>query len=274
MIYGLRTRIVGLAFVNPKSKIVNSTGLRLLLAFSLLWIVPALACGSFAPRPTPEPTETPPTEVEGPVVVEEPTAPAVEPTATLIPTPEPTEAPVTETADGLAVGVPAFISAPNGLNLRGQPTISGAQVTRLNTDARVSILAGPEEADGYTWWRLDDGDGNIGWAAERDDDTVWISPVGGIATSGANNSDSDDSDDGASSGERVRVTVAELSVRAQPSTESTLITRVREGATFNVVDGPQEGNGYTWLRIRSDDGAIEGWAADGGGGVTWLTPIE
>ncbi len=264
--------------VNPKSKIVNSAGLRLFLAFSLLWLVPALACGSFAPRPTPEPTATLVIEVEQPIVVEEPTAPATEPTATLIPTPETTEPTETEStavgANGLGIGVAAFISAPNGLNLRGQPTTSGAQVTRLNTDTRVSILAGPEEADGYTWWRLDDGDGNIGWAAERDNDTEWISPVGGIATSGANNSDTTDSDDSASSGGRVRVTVAELSVRAQPSTESTLITRVREGATFSVVDGPREGNGYTWLRIRSGDGAIEGWAADGGGGVTWLTPIE
>ncbi|MCB0186822.1 MAG: hypothetical protein KDE31_21290, partial [Caldilineaceae bacterium] len=40
----------------------NSLALRLITLLSMLWLVPALACGSFAPRPTPTPTNVVPSE--------------------------------------------------------------------------------------------------------------------------------------------------------------------------------------------------------------------
>ena len=50
--------------------------------------------------------------------------------------------------------------------------------------------------------------------------------------------------------------------------------RANPGDQFTVMAGPQEANGYTWFQIRSDDGAIEGWAADGTGAERWISPLE
>ena len=36
-----------------------------------------------------------------------------------------------------------------------------------------------EEADGYTWWQVDDGTGNVGWVAEGTKDDPWLSPERG-----------------------------------------------------------------------------------------------
>ncbi|OUC04951.1 hypothetical protein RY27_30220, partial [Litorilinea aerophila] len=75
-------------------------------------------------------------------------------------------------------------------------------------------------------------------------------------------------------GDRVVVTTAQLSVRALPGTDGALLTRVNQGQEFTVLAGPQSANGYTWYQIRSDDGTVEGWAADGDGTTRWLSPLE
>jgi hypothetical protein len=33
-------------------------------------------------------------------------------------------------------------------------------------------------------------------------------------------------------------------------------------------------DGFVWYQIRSDDGGIEGWAADGDDNKRWLSPLE
>ena len=38
--------------------------------------------------------------------------------------------------------------------------------------------------------------------------------------------------------------------------------------------GPQAADGYFWYQIRSEDGQVEGWAADGSEGERWLSPLE
>jgi len=66
----------------------------------------------------------------------------------------------------------------------------------------------------------------------------------------------------------------QLSVRLTPGTNAELVARVNPGDQFTIMAGPQEASGYTWYQIRSDDGAIEGWAADGSGSERWLSPLE
>ena len=38
--------------------------------------------------------------------------------------------------------------------------------------------------------------------------------------------------------------------------------------------GPQPAGGFTWYQIRSDNGSILGWAADGDDTSRWLSPLE
>ena len=54
----------------------------------------------------------------------------------------------------------------------------------------------------------------------------------------------------------------ELNVRNLPGLiDSTILFRAPEGTSFQVIDGPQQADGFTWWRIRDRDIQVEGWAA-------------
>lgn len=263
----------------------SSAGVRVLLGLSILWLAPTLACGSFAPRPTPTPSPAA-TPVDLAVATTE--TPTPQPTALLIvdDTPVPqtggaitdtntatdttgvtiaTAAPVpTPAANVLGVGNQARVTAPNGLNLRAAATTGGNLIVQLATGQVVTILDGPISADGYTWWRLDDGAGNVGWAVQGDGETEFISPQLGEAQA---------VDRAPRVGERVVISI-QVSVRSLPSTSADLLTYATQGQEFSVLAGPQSADGYNWYQIRSDDGTIEGWAAEGDGTTRWISPLE
>ncbi|MBW7881175.1 MAG: SH3 domain-containing protein [Caldilineaceae bacterium] len=252
----------------------RSWKLRLLFATSLIWAAPALACGSFAPRPTPTPT-LPPIETNvapateatplidfnaTPAAVAAVETPTPEATATFTPTPVPGTA--------LSIGQPARVVAPNGLNMRAEASTEADLVRYLPAKLKVTIVDGPTSADGYTWWKLDDGEGNIGWAVDNDGETELLSPRLG---------EPEPVDRAPRVGDRVVVTMSsggQLSVRLTPGTDAELVTRVNIGDQFTVTGGPQQASGYTWYQIRSDDGSVEGWAADGDASERWLSPLE
>jgi len=258
---------------SPRGKLTRKWQLRALLAISLIWLGPTVACGSFAPRPTPTPT--PPVIETVAVAPVTPTplislsntpvpsvagdAPVSEPTATFTPTALPGSA--------LSIGQPARVTAPTGLNMRDQPSSSGQLLLLLATNLKVSVLEGPTEAEGFRWWKVDDGQGNVGWVADSDGETEWLSPRMGEAQP---------VDRSPRVGDRVQMTMSsgQLSVRVTPGADAELVVRVNPGDQFTVMGGPQEADGYTWYQIRSDDGAVEGWAADGDGTERWLSPFE
>lgn len=252
---------------------------RLLIAFSLVWLGPTLACGSFAPRPTPSPTpaatpappagalpaETPTPAIQeaAPVVEAAPTiAPLVVPTATVA---APPAAPLG--GNVLAVGQPARVTAPNGLNMRDRASSAGTLIIQLGTGQRVTVLEGPAQAEGFTWWRVDDGAGRSGWVAQGDAETQWLNAQVG---------EPQPANRAPRVGERVVVAAAagQLSVRATPGTGAVLMTQVNAGSQFTVLAGPQSVDGFSWFQIRSDDGSVEGWVADGDGTNRWLSPLE
>ncbi|MCB0098556.1 MAG: SH3 domain-containing protein, partial [Caldilineaceae bacterium] len=244
--------------------------LRMLALLALIWLLPTLACGSFQPRPTP--TFTPiPIEDNNTAGAQETLQPTVTPTLILAPsftetpTPTPTftETPVPGSA--LAVGQPARVTAPNGLNLRSQASSGGQLIIQLGTGQLVTILEGPVETEGYTWWRLEDGQGNSGWAADGDGETEWLSPRVGEAQPVSRLPQV---------GDRVLVTMdagIQLTIRALPGRDAPLVTRVDPGTQFTVINGPQTVGGLNWYQIRSDDGRLEGWAAAGDGNNRWLS---
>jgi uncharacterized protein YgiM (DUF1202 family) len=149
--------------------------------------------------------------------------------------------------------------------MRDQPSPDGTLVIHLGTGVRVTVMEGPESAADYTWWKVDDGQGNTGWVAERDAETEWLSPQLGEPRV---------VDRPPRVGDRVEVTTDELSVRVVPGTDTQIVRRVNLGSQFTVLAGPQSANGYTWYQIRSDDGATEGWVADGDSETRWLSPLE
>jgi len=54
--------------------------------------------------------------------------------------------------------------------------------------------------------------------------------------------------------------VGGLNLRVQPSTGATVVITVKEGSSLVVLEGPQEGGGFTWWKLRTTDGK-EGWGA-------------
>jgi len=98
-----------------------------------------------APTATPSPPATP-------------TPPAV--TATPIAPPLPVEGTV-------AVGVYVQIrgTGGDGLRLRAQPGLEAPILGLAKEDEVLQVAEGPQEADGYTWWRLEAPNGTRGgWA--------------------------------------------------------------------------------------------------------------
>lgn len=249
------------------------------LLLSLLWLIPALACGSFAPRPTPTPTVVTPNEpfaatAESGNADASPTTALVVTPASLIPTstPEPiptptfTVTPVPGTA--LQAGQQARVTAPAGLNVRSIASSGGTLIIQLGTGQLVTVVEGPTNAENFTWWRIDDGQGNVGWAADGDGETEWLSPQVG---------EPQPVNRAPQVGDRVVVSMpnnGQLSVRAVPGTGAALLTRVNNGQQLTIFDGPEQAGGFTWYRVRSDNGQVEGWAAAGDGEDRWLRPIE
>lgn len=59
------------------------------------------------------------------------------------------------------------------LPLRQDPTSASSVLEDLRAGSRVTVLAGPEYADGYLWWNIESATGTRGWSVEA---------VGGIQT--------------------------------------------------------------------------------------------
>lgn len=64
-----------------------------------------------------------------------------------------------------------------GVRLRFGPGLNYATIRIATDDEVVLVLGGPESADGYQWWRLQDTLGNVGWAADE-----FLSPVAAPAS--------------------------------------------------------------------------------------------
>jgi hypothetical protein len=106
-----------------------------------------------------------------------PSAPV--PTRTpLFPTPTPTPSP-TAASTQLRVGGQAQVANTGGNNLRGRkaPKLSAAPTAAFKEGEQVTILEGPVDADGYTWWRVE-GKGGTGWSAQQSKEgVVWLQPI-------------------------------------------------------------------------------------------------
>lgn len=66
----------------------------------------------------------------------------------------------------LAVGGTATVTE-DGLNVRASASTSAEVVTTLAQGQQVSIIGGPEDADGFSWWQVQLDDGTQGWVASQ-----------------------------------------------------------------------------------------------------------
>ncbi len=144
------------------------------------WLVPTGWTDELPPLSGPTPTATPTSVAPEATPVLTPTltptaAPEITPTVTPVLTP-------TATPEGgipsPTVGGQARITTKyQFVNLRAEPGLDTDVIIQLEDGTIVTILEGPEEANDISWWKVDDGEGNIGWAAERVGPEVLLVPI-------------------------------------------------------------------------------------------------
>ncbi|MGD2040699.1 MAG: SH3 domain-containing protein [Anaerolineae bacterium] len=141
--------------------------LIILLCVGLVLIIRAIRGSSEGtPTPTARPTATRAAPATNTVVIIQPTTAEGEtPTPTVVlPVGDATAPPTfTEIAPGAPVEV--YNTAGAGLNLRAQASTSGRVVLNVKDGTALTVTEGPEEANGYTWWKVETADGTEGWGA-------------------------------------------------------------------------------------------------------------
>lgn len=150
--------------------------LVLILIGVLLTTKSGVVAGLFATRtPTALPTRR--------ATPTSPFLPTFTPTRVL-PTDTATPAPPTNTPRpapvALAKDVLAKVTPPEGIKLkvRDGASTAGKVLGELDVNTQVTIVDGPTDANGITWWKVDDGKGLSGWSAEGVGGVKYLVPVG------------------------------------------------------------------------------------------------
>lgn len=170
------------------------------------------------------------------------------PTPTVAPSSTPTSTPL---GDGRAIGSTMRTVAP-ALNMRQAPSTTATIIGVLPRDTVATILAGPQNANGYTWYQVSTNAGT-GWVAGD-----YLVPDAGTAVPTATRTATLPA--GAFvTGDQVYVNTDFLNMRASPSTTAAVLTVLSQNTTGTVLGGPISGSGYTWYRIQTSSGT--GWVA-------------
>ncbi|MBN1138941.1 MAG: SH3 domain-containing protein [Anaerolineae bacterium] len=148
----------------PWALLAIVVGIVILLCVALVLLVKAIQ-GRGADE-TPVPTATA-TRQAAPTATWTPSVPIQTATPTVELPIGPTALPgsFTEIAPGATVTVQGTGNV--GLNLRAQPTTGAAIVITVREGNSLTVLDGPQEADGLVWWKLRTSDGKEGWGAAK-----------------------------------------------------------------------------------------------------------
>jgi hypothetical protein len=125
-------------------------------------------------------TPVPPTETATPSPTQTPVTPSPSPTPVPTPTPAPPSTCPGAPPQRVEIGDRAWVcTAYDKLIVRLQPGLESREIARLEPGAYVTIFAGPECADSWSWWRIRTGTGASGWVAEGGDevDPYFICPL-------------------------------------------------------------------------------------------------
>jgi hypothetical protein len=251
-----------------RRKVLNEMRIWLPM-FALL--LAAAGCGGFQLRGTPSappPTETPSTSIAAQQTTPEPPATAASEVSA---TPGAKPSPIPIATPGVAKGKTARVIATGGLNVRGEASVSAPTVGKLDPGTIVTILEGPVASDDYTWWRIDDDSGTVGWAAGGTPQDPWLLEESSTSTATGGSL----VNRAVRLGDRVEVTTLDdkyLTIRSAAGIASTEMARVEAGTRFVVRGGPVRQDSYLWWELEGEE--VKGWAAEGDEAERWLTPVQ
>ena len=140
------------------------------------------------------------------------------------------------------------VVATDLLNVRSSAGLDGRIVTTFGDGLRLLILDGPEEADDYTWYKVQgigdsDEDPLVGWVAA---DFIVL----------------EDHGLGFDNAKWVEVTDGPVNMRNAAGLAGRIIDTLAEGETADVVADTdlKIADGYTWIKLSQDSGGT-GWVA-------------
>lgn len=208
-------------------------------------------------------------DLSGTVIVP-PTPIVIAPPPVISPTPIVIAPPVTSPT--LTVGGRATINTTEGdnVNVRSGPGTSFAVLTQFSNGTAVTLLEGPTAGNGFTWWRVQRDDGQVGWVVESADGVRVLIPGSGAGVAPTPAPIFDPGMIQVGGYVRITETGDNLNARTGPGTGNPVMAILQAGQVLRVVGGPQQNNGFRWWQLETSEGRA--WAADGNGTESWLVP--
>ena len=118
----------------------------------------------------------------------------------------------------------------DGINVRTAPASDAAVARVLLSGELATIVEGPREAAGFTWFKLRSAESE-GWAVDQ---YLRLSRAGGLAP-----------------GSTARVIDGELNVRNAPSASGDIVAILPDGAYVDVMEGPISEGSTAWFKVQS-----------------------
>lgn len=155
---------------------------------------------------------------------------------------------------GLPGGTFVSVNSDN-VNLRSTAGLNGSVIRSYSEGTNATVLDGPTNADGYSWYRIEISDGTVGWMASE------------FLTEGSNGG-------GWPEGTPVYVNSDDVRLRSDAGTGASIIGTYNANTSAVVTDGPLSANSYFWYQISiqgqtgwmASEFLSEGTGDDGGGG--------
>lgn len=170
-----------------------------------------------------------------------------------------------------------------GADVRSGAGQAFAIVAQLVNGDTVTVLEGPINADGFTWWRVQTSTAITGWIAQDANGVALVpattpptpiivtatpAPITSVPTIAPTASD-------ALAGfpfAQVTIDGNNLNARTSPTTDAPVLVILSAGDAFPIIGGPVQANGFTWWQLNTPDGIA--WAADGIGNTRWLRGLN
>lgn len=140
-----------------------------------------------------------------------------------------------------AAGDSVYVNT-DAVNLRASAALEADVVTVLVQNEGGTVLAGPESADGHTWYKIESAAGT-GWASAQFFGKGAADPAP-VSFSIGTMVVSVDSD--------------AVNIRTEPGVASALVAQLAPGEAAEVIGGSREADSYTWVNVQIGDST--GWA--------------
>jgi uncharacterized protein YgiM (DUF1202 family) len=134
--------------------------------------------------------------------------------------------------------------APNRRNMRTDATSRASVVTQLREGTIATVVGGPRQSAGVTWLEISTDQGT-GWVSEEYLSEGKAPPPAEAAFD---------------VGDKIVVDTDSLNLRRDPGLKGSVVAKLWHGVTGSVIDVPVTRDGYTWYRIRTDEG--DGWVVE------------